>query len=95
MTHYHIIGAILAIWIISRIIERRRRRGKIVHLTSELCTACGRCTKRCKHHVFELVKEEKKSRLVATHLDKCTACGDCVKTCKFKALKIVSKHTQS
>jgi ferredoxin len=92
---YYIVSAVVAFWIISRIILHIRRRGKIVCLTEENCTACGKCVKRCKHRVFELVKDGKKAHVVVKNPDKCTACGDCLGVCKFKALEIIYKNKLS
>ncbi|MDR2465823.1 MAG: ferredoxin family protein, partial [Prevotellaceae bacterium] len=89
---YYALGAIVAIWIAGSVSRHVRGRGKTVRIAEENCTACGKCLKRCKHHVFEIIKDDAGARrLVLKNPDKCTACGDCVGACKFKVLEIVKK----
>jgi ferredoxin len=94
---YYIVGAIVALWLIGGIIRRMRRRGKILRVTEENCTSCGKCLKICHHNVLEMVKDEKGEKfsapahVVVKNPLGCTACGNCVSACKFKALELIEK----
>lgn len=88
---YYIVGAVVALWIIGGISRHIRGRGKIVRIAEENCTGCGKCLKTCRHHVFEMVKDDMGAHVTVKNPDKCTAYGDCVSRCKFGALETVNK----
>ena len=92
---YYIVGAVVALWIIGGISRHVRGRGKVVRIIAENCTGCRKCLKRCRHHVFEMVKDEQGTHVIVKNPNKCTACGDCVNSCKFNALGIVDKNKLS
>jgi NAD-dependent dihydropyrimidine dehydrogenase PreA subunit len=85
---YYIIGALVAVWLFGSIYRRIRGRGKIIRVKEDNCIGCGKCLKRCRRNVFEMVKDEKGAHIIVRNPDNCTACGDCVGTCKFKALEL-------
>jgi NAD-dependent dihydropyrimidine dehydrogenase PreA subunit len=89
---YYIIGALVTLWITGSIYRRINRRSKIIYAIEDNCTGCGKCVKRCHHHVLEVIKDEKGTCIAVKNLDKCSACGDCVDVCKFKALEIVGRQ---
>jgi NAD-dependent dihydropyrimidine dehydrogenase PreA subunit len=88
---YYIIGALVVIWSVGGIYRHMRGRGKTIRITENNCTGCGKCLKRCRRNVFEMVKDEKGTQIIAKNPQNCTACGDCVGTCKFKALEVIKK----
>jgi NAD-dependent dihydropyrimidine dehydrogenase PreA subunit len=92
---YYILGAIAVLWIIGSVSRHLRGRGKAISVTEANCIGCGKCLKRCHHNVFEMVKGEKSTHVVAKNLSKCTACGDCLGACKFNALEIVKREKNS
>ncbi|MDR2692302.1 MAG: 4Fe-4S dicluster domain-containing protein [Dysgonamonadaceae bacterium] len=92
---YYIVGALVALWIVGGISRHIRGRGKIIRVISDNCTGCGKCLKRCSHHVFEMVKDGNGAHITVKNPDKCTACGDCVIFCKFSALETVNKNKPS
>jgi NAD-dependent dihydropyrimidine dehydrogenase PreA subunit len=55
------------------------------------CSGCGRCVKRCSHHVLEMVEDETGLHAAVKYPDRCTACGDCLDKCKFNALNLVKR----
>ena len=59
-------------------------------LTPGICTACGRCEKRCPMSAMHC--EEKKA--VAVDEKRCVGCGLCVSTCKSGSLKLVKKEKE-
>jgi ferredoxin len=60
-----------------------------------LCSACGRCSKRCPYHAFTMAKKQPggdqppvKVTLFDSNL--CRGCGLCVSTCPEKAIEMKS-----
>jgi NAD-dependent dihydropyrimidine dehydrogenase PreA subunit len=88
---YYIIGALVAVWLAGSIYRRIRGRRKTICVTEEKCTGCGKCLKRCRRNVFEMVKDGKAAHVIVRNPQNCTACGDCMTTCKFKALELIKK----
>ncbi|MDR1381125.1 MAG: 4Fe-4S binding protein [Tannerella sp.] len=91
---YYIIGALVVIWSVGGIYRHIRGRGKTIRVTEDNCTGCGKCLKKCRRNVFEMVKRHQDEKFFTpTHVivknpQNCTACGDCVGACKFKALEL-------
>jgi NAD-dependent dihydropyrimidine dehydrogenase PreA subunit len=88
---YYIIGAVVALWIIWGVSRHIRRRGKTIHVIEGSCTGCGKCLKKCRRKVFEMVKDKRGAHIIVKNPGNCTACGDCVSSCKFNALKITAQ----
>jgi NAD-dependent dihydropyrimidine dehydrogenase PreA subunit len=89
---YYIVGAFVALWLTGSIYRHIRGLGKTVRIAEENCTGCGKCLKRCRRNVFEMIKDERGTRIIVKNPDNCTACGDCLSGCKFKALEIIERQ---
>ncbi|MDR1344053.1 MAG: 4Fe-4S dicluster domain-containing protein [Tannerellaceae bacterium] len=85
---FYIVGALVALWIVAAASRRMSARKKAVRVVEGRCAGCGRCLKRCRHGVFELLSDEGGVRVVVKNIDRCTACGNCVSCCRFKALEM-------
>jgi ferredoxin len=90
-TALYIGGAILTLWFIGGIYRHIQGKNKIVRVVESHCTGCGRCLKRCKHQVLEMVNDEKGKRVTVKYPGRCSGCGDCLGTCKFRALGLVKR----
>jgi ferredoxin len=60
----------------------------IASSTSESCTGCGVCAKRCQMDAITI--DEKKARV---NPDRCIGCGNCVLTCKPGAMHLDVRHS--
>jgi len=79
------IVAMLAIWYIYR---NKQAKSKVVRVICDNCTGCGRCIKRCRRNVLNIIENDAGKHVVVENSQKCTACGDCIAVCKFNALEL-------
>jgi electron transport complex protein RnfB len=66
-------------------------------LDPEICSACGKCIKRCQFDALKMFEKEKgvkKSRTILFKKNRCVGCGLCVSTCKTKALTLIKKQKE-
>ena len=90
MTIYLILAGLLLLIFFAYWQRGKRAKNKVIRVIDERCTQCGRCVKKCRHKVLEIVKDETGTRIVVNP-QKCTACRDCVIICKFNALELVER----
>ena len=67
----------------------------VVDYNVDLCTTCGRCTKRCPYQAFTMLKEKssqdhKPLKQIHFDADLCRGCGLCESTCPDKAITMKS-----
>ncbi|GAP72909.1 ATP-binding protein [Candidatus Symbiothrix dinenymphae] len=89
-TVYIVVGSVFLLWFVHGLCRHARGRNRVIHVIDGNCTGCGRCVKRCQHHVLELVKDENGTHAVVKQPDRCSACGDCLPKCKFSALNFAN-----
>jgi NAD-dependent dihydropyrimidine dehydrogenase PreA subunit len=90
-TLYIVSASLLLLWILGTLHRNRRAKNRIIRVTEENCTGCGRCVKRCSRRVLEIIVNENGKHAVVKNPDKCTACGDCIPKCKFNALEMIEQ----
>lgn len=56
-------------------------------IPSNICVACGRCTKDCPKHAISIYKG-----MFATVNTDCVGCGKCVKVCPAGIISLVERE---
>ncbi|MDR0420555.1 MAG: hypothetical protein LBH30_03780 [Prevotellaceae bacterium] len=93
-TIYIGITIIIFLWILGSLHRNRKNRNKVICVVKSNCSGCGRCIKRCRRRILEMVKDETGIHAAVKYPKKCTACGDCLIKCKFNALKIIKRNSK-
>lgn len=90
MTGNIIIASVVLLIIIMSYLRTKQAKSKVVRVTTDNCTGCQLCVKKCRHKAMTVEKDEK-GRHILIDSAKCTACSDCIPACKFDALKVVNR----
>jgi len=83
-----------------RIIGKYESPAREVHsafyaaINPELCTGCGKCSKKCQINAIDFTENsgKKSGKACSINLERCIGCGLCISACPADAVKLIGKN---